>query len=135
MTGVKVHWSFWVICAFGIIWNAMSCMNFVMQFNPEILNKYPDEARKLVETRPAWSTMAFAVAVFGGLVGDILLILKRKLAFYVFIVAVLGIAITNIHTLQITSSPNILLGSGMSFLIGLFFIWYVTFCKNKSWLN
>ncbi len=135
MTGVKVHWSFWVICAFGIIWNAMSCMNFVMQFNPEILSKYPDEARKLVETRPAWSTMAFAVAVFGGLVGDILLILKRKLAFYVFIVAVLGIAITNIHTLQITSSPNILLGSGMSFLIGLFFIWYVTFCKNKSWLN
>ncbi len=135
MTGVKVHWSFWVICAFGIIWNAMSCMNFVMQFNPEILNKYPDEARKLVETRPAWSTIAFAVAVFGGLVGDMLLILKRKLAFYVFIVAVLGIAITNIHTLQITSSPNILLGSGMSFLIGLFFIWYVTFCKNKSWLN
>ena len=135
MTANKIHWSFWVICVIGLIWNAMSCMNFVMQFNPEMLSNYPDEARKLVESRPAWSTVAFAIAVFGGLVGDILLILKRKLALHIFILAVLGIVITNIHTLQIGSSANILVGSGMSLVIGLFFIWYVTFCKSKSWLS
>lgn len=113
----------------------MSCMNFIMQFDSEMLSNYPTEARKLVESRPVWSTVAFAVAVFGGLVGDVLLILKRKLAFYIFVIAVLGVVTTNIHTLQISSSANILVGSGMSLMIGLFFIWYVAFCKNKSWLN
>ena len=135
MSEFKIHWSFWLICVLGLIWNAMSCMNFVMQFDSEMLSNYPDEARKLVETRPAWSTVAFAVAVFGGLVGDVLLILKRKLALYVFSLSVLGVLLTNIHTLQISTSPNILVGSGMSLAIGLFFIWYVTYCKNKSWLS
>ena len=135
MSEFKIHWSFWLICVFGLIWNAMSCMNFVMQFNSEMLSNYPDEARKLVETRPAWSTFAFAVAVFGGLVGDVLLILKRKLALYVFSISVLGVLLTNIHTIQISTSPNILVGSGMSLAIGSFFVWYVTFCNNKSWLS
>ncbi len=135
MSESKIHWSFWVICVLGLIWNAMSCMNFIMQFDSEMLSNYPTEARKLVESRPVWSTVAFAVAVFGGLVGDVLLILKRKLAFYIFVIAVLGVVTTNIHTLQISSSANILVGSGMSLMIGLFFIWYVAFCKNKSWLN
>ena len=135
MSDFKIHWSFWLICVIGLIWNAMSCMNFVMQFDSEMLSNYPDEARKLVETRPAWSTVAFAVAVFGGLVGDVLLILKRKLALYVFSISVLGVLLTNIHTLQISTSPNILVGSGISLAIGSFFIWYVTFCKNKSWLS
>ena len=135
MSEIRIHWSFWLICVLGLVWNAMSCMNFVMQFNSEMLINYPEEARKLVETRPAWSTVAFAVAVFGGLVGDVLLILKRKLALYIFSISVLGVLSTNIHTLQITTSPNILVGSGMSLAIGSFFIWYVTFCKNRSWLS
>jgi len=135
MVSNKVHWSFWVICTIGIIWNAMSCMNFLMQLSPEILSNYPKEARDLVESRPIWSTIAFALAVFGGLIGDIFLFLKRKLAFHIFLLAIIGVVVTNIHTLNVGSSPNILVGSAMSFVIGLFFIWYVTFCKNKSWLN
>jgi len=79
---VKPHWSFWVICVVSLIWNAMGCMNFIMQMNPAILANFPEAAKSLVATRPIWATAAFALAVFGGLVGDVLLVLRKPIAYF-----------------------------------------------------
>jgi uncharacterized membrane protein YeiH len=66
----------------------------------------------------------FALAVFGGLVGDILLILKKAIAYYLFAASLLGVIVTNIHTIQVSSDMNILVGSLMSLVVSAFLIWY-----------
>lgn len=64
-----VHWSFWAIGAVGLIFNLMGCMNFVSQMNTDMVASMPEGYRALVESRPAWATGVFAIAVFGGALG------------------------------------------------------------------
>ena len=86
----------------------MGSMNFIMQMTPDMLTNYPEAAKSLIASRPIWATGAFAIAVFGGLIGDILLILKKSIAYYLFIASLLGVVVTNIHTLQVSNSIDIM---------------------------
>ncbi|NIQ13040.1 MAG: hypothetical protein GTO02_01110, partial [Candidatus Dadabacteria bacterium] len=84
-----------------LIWNVMGCINFLMQMNPEMINAYRETEQAIISGRPLWATIAFAVAVFGGALGCLLLMLKKSVAFYFFIVSLLGVIITMIHTLGV----------------------------------
>ena len=96
-----VHWSFWVIVPFMLIWNVMGCMNFFVQMNPDMVASYRGTEQAIISDRPVWATFGFAAAVFGGALGCILLMLKRSTAFYLFVISLLGVVVTMIHTLSI----------------------------------
>ncbi|MGI9270823.1 MAG: hypothetical protein ACR2QT_03545 [Woeseiaceae bacterium] len=100
-----VHWSFWVIGALALVWNALGGVNYIMQMNPDIVASFPDTQKAIINGRPAWATGGFAVGVFGGAIGAILLLLRKPLAVYVFIASLLGILVTMIHTFQVVRSP------------------------------
>lgn len=130
-----VHWSFWVISAVTLIWNVMGGINFFMQMNPDALADYPEAARSLVEGRPAWATGAFAIAVFGGALGCLLLLLRKSVAYYVFIASFLGVIVTNIHTFGVTRSTEIWVSSLMSLVVAVFLIWYSKRAERKNWIS
>lgn len=113
----------------------MGSINFIMQMNPETLANFPESAKSLISTRPLWATTAFALAVFGGLVGDIVLIQRKAVAYYLFIVSLLGVIVTNIHTIQVSSDMNIWVGSLMSLVVSAFLTWYSKTTKQKGWLS
>ncbi len=77
-----VHWSFWTIGAVALIWNAMGVINFLSQMNVETLAAMPALHRVIIEGRPAWATGAFAIAVFGGALGCLPLLLRKSAAYY-----------------------------------------------------
>ncbi len=135
MSEIKIHWSFWVICIAALIWNIMGSINFVMQMNPEMVAKFPEDAQSLIKSRPLWATIAFAVAVFGGVLAEILLLLKKATAYYLFIASFVGVIITNIHTFEVSSAIDIWVGSFMSFVIAAFLIWYTKYVQRKGWIN
>ncbi len=134
-THIKPHWSFWVICVVALIWNVMGSINFVMQTKPEMVANFPDAAQSLVASRPLWATIAFAIAVFGGVIAEILLLLKKSVAYYLFFASFLGALITNIHTFQVSSAVDIWVGSFMSLLIAAFLIYYSNLVQRKGWVN
>lgn len=105
-------------------------MNFIMQMNPETYANFPESAKSLISTRPLWATVAFALAVFGGLVGDILLIPRKAIAYYFFIASLLGVIVTNIHPILVSSDMNIWVGSLMSLVVVAFF--NMVFKNNKT---
>lgn len=113
----------------------MGSMNYFMQTNPEMVANYPEAAQSLIENRPLWATIAFAIAVFGGVLAEILLLLKKSVAYYIFVASFLGALITNIHTFQVTSAIDIWVGSLMSLIIAAFLIWYSKLVKRKIWIN
>jgi hypothetical protein len=133
-----VHWSFWVICTIALIWNVMGCINFIMQMNPDMVASYRESEQAIILGRPAWATVAFAIAVFGGTLGCLLLMLKKSVAYYLFISSLLGVAVTIIHTV----SADISFGIGevlgiivMPLAIAVFLIWYSKYVGTKGWVN
>ena len=134
----SIHWSFWLISALALIWNVMGCANYFMQMNPEILATYRESERMIVEGRPAWATATFALAVFGGAIGCVLLLIRRSAAIYLFIISLLGVVGTMIHTLTI----GIEFGTGeilgiilMPLAVALFLVWYASFARQKTWIS
>ncbi len=131
----KPHWSFWVICIVALIWNLMGSINFFMQMNPDTVVGYSDAAQSLIASRPLWATVGFAIAVFGGVVGDVLLLLKNSVAFYLFVASFICVIVANIHTVRVSDSPELLIGSFMSLVVAAFLIWYSKFAKSKTWIR
>lgn len=133
-----VHRSFWIIGAVALIWNVMGIINFFAQMNPEVLAAYRESERALVEGRPAWATGAFAIAVFGGALGCVLLLLRKSAAYYVFIASLLGVIVTMIHAF----GTGIDFGLGeilgiilMPIIVAGFLIWYAKRAKSMGWIN
>jgi hypothetical protein len=132
------HWSFWVICTLLLIWNLLGCINFLVQINPEMVSSYRETEQAMIAARPSWATVTFAVSVFGGALGCILLILKLPVSFYFFLVSMLGVLGTMIHTLGtgIDFGPGEVLGIIlMPLLVAVFLIWYSKYAVRKGWLN
>ena len=98
---VKRHWSFWLVCIAGLVWNAGGAANYLMQTNMEFVNSMPATHQAIIIGRPAWATGGFAVGVFSGALGCILLMLLRRSSQYVFIISVVGIVVTMVHTINV----------------------------------
>jgi hypothetical protein len=136
-----VHWSFWAIGAVTLIWNVMGVINFFVQMNADALASFPESHRAIIEGRPAWATGAFAVAVFGGALGCLLLLLRKSAAYYLFIASLLGVIVQLIHTLGIANltiyfSPfDILMIILMPLVVGAFLIWYSKWAESTGWIS
>jgi len=133
-----VHWSFWAIGAVALVWNVMGVINLFVQMNPDMLAAYRESERAIIEGRPAWATGAFAIAVFGGALGCLLLLLRKSAAFYLFIASLLGVIVTMIHTLGV----GIDFGFGeilgiilMPLVVSAFLIWYSKRAESKGWIS
>ena len=132
----RIHWSFWFIGALGLVFNLAGGVNFVSQMNPSIVDAMPVAYRTIVESRPAWATAAFAIAVFGGALGCLLLLLRKSVAYYVFIVSLLGAVAAQMPFFGMTDFPNAaLIGGLIQLVVTAFLIWYAKWAQGKGWIN
>ena len=140
-TVIGVHWRFWAIGAVALLWNVMGSINYVLQMIPDVLATYSESERAIVEGRPAWATGAFAIAVFGGTLGSLLLLLRKSAAYYLFIASLLGMIVTMIHTVSlavstIDFSPFEIAGVIlMPLVVAAFLIWYSKHAESKGWIS
>ena len=134
----SIHWSFWLIGTVMLIWNVMGCINFFVRMNPDMLVSYRESERTIIEGRPIWATGAFAIAVFGGAVGCLLLLLKKPVAYYLFVASLLGVIVTMVHTLGVGidfSLGQILGIILMPLVVAAFLIWYSRLAESKGWIS
>jgi hypothetical protein len=106
----------------------------------EALMQMPEEQRLLMESVPAWATAAFAVAVFGGTLGCVLLLLRKALATPVFIVSMVGVIVQLYHAIAIANAMEVYGPSGMVLpalvvIIGVLLIWYSRSSADKGWIS
>ena len=136
-----VHWSFWAIGAVALMWNVTGVINFFMQMNADGLAAMPESQRAIVEGRPVWATGAFAIAVFGGVLGCLLLLLRKSAAYYLFIASLLGVIVQMIPYLGMTGSTisfgpfEIFITILMPQMVAAFLIWYSKQAKSKGWIS
>lgn len=79
---------FWVVAALGFAWNVFGVVQFLETAQGTVgslmSNGLTKEQAELYAGLPLWMTSAFAVGVFGGVIGCILLLLKMPTAKTVF---------------------------------------------------
>jgi hypothetical protein len=140
-TDSGVHWSFWVLAAFALIWNALGSLNYLGQMNADLVATMPETHRAIVEGRPAWATGGFAVSVFAGALGGLLLLFRKLAAFYLFVASLLGAMVTMIHTIDVatskidfsTSEVGVMILSPL--IVAAFLIWYSKQAEGKGWIS
>ena len=132
---------FWVISAIAVIWNLMGVMAYLAQvmMSPEALQAMPENERLLIESVPAWSISAFAIAVWGSTLGGILLLLRKKMATPVFIIAFVGIVVQMYYNVFMSKAFEVYGPGGiampiMVFTIGVFLIWFSRMSTANGWL-
>ena len=136
-----VHWSFWVLAAFALIWNVLGSLNYLGQMNADLVATMPETHRAIIEGRPAWATGGFAVSVFAGALGGLLLLLRKSAAFYLFVASMIGGMVTMIHTIDVASSKidfsTVEIGVMIlaPLMVAAFFIWYSKQGKGKGWIG
>jgi hypothetical protein len=136
-----VHWSFWLIGAVALIWNVMGVINYVWQMNADAVAAMPETHRAIIEGRPVWATGGFAIAVFGGALGCVLLLLRKSAASYLFVASLLGVIVTMIHTLGVAASIvdfspfEILMMILLPLVVAAFLIWYSKQAESKGWTS
>lgn len=78
----------------GVGWNAFGVVQFLksLQNTPESLAKMGMTAEQaaVYSSYPAWMTAAFAVGVFGGLLGSVALVVRLRTAVPLFVASVVG---------------------------------------------
>ena len=86
---------FKVIAVVALLWNLLGCFAFVsdLRLTPEDVAKLPEAQQALYNARPDWAIASTAIAVIGGALGCIALILGKKWALPVFVVSLIGILV------------------------------------------
>lgn len=134
----RVGWSFWLIALAALIWHAMGSVNFVMQLDPEAIASFPDSHRAVIENRPAWGTAAFGISVFGGVVGAVLLLMRKALAAHAFALALLGTIVVMIQSIGSVggfSAFELVLMVAMPVAVPAYLILYARKVQARGWIT
>jgi uncharacterized membrane protein len=92
--GNKTPWWFWVVSAVALLWNLMGVGAYISDATmsqEDMVANYGQVLADAAAAQPVWVTGAYAVAVFAGALGCLLLLLRKKLAAPVFIVSLLAV--------------------------------------------
>lgn len=100
---------FKVVAVLALLWNLLGCFAFFsdLRISPEDLAKLPEAQQALYAARPGWAVAATAIAVIGGVLGSIGLLLRKKWAFPVFVLSLLGIVVQDVGLLVLADGVSL----------------------------
>ncbi len=134
--------AFWIIAVVALIWNLMGVMAYLSQafMTDEAKALLPEAERALFDSVPAWATAAFAIAVFGGLLASVALLMRKTIAKYLFLVSLIGILVQMIYNFFISGAMDVYWPGGMIMpvmviILGVFLYMHSKKSIINGWLN
>jgi surface polysaccharide O-acyltransferase-like enzyme len=108
--------------------------------SPEVMATLPDAQRELYENTPTWATAAFAVAVHGGALGCLLLILKKNLAGLLLQLSLAGVLVQMYHSFFISKNfdvfgPGAMVMPVMVIIIAIYLVRLAAKAKARKWTS
>jgi hypothetical protein len=139
----RTPWHIWLVGVIAVLWNGYGCFDYTMTQTQGLAWL---QSMGMGETQiayfnamPAWTHAAWAVGVWGGALGGLFLLLRRRWAFPVFVASFLGWAAGAIYSFVLSNGLEVM-GSvwPMQIVIGaacLFFIWYARMMAKRGVLR
>lgn len=132
-----------IVGLLGLAWNIFGTYQFIVSVNAtseSLIAIGMSEAQAMVMTKhPLWMTVSFAIGVFGGLIGSILLLLKKAISEKIFLVSLFGYIVLYIGDITegifeaIGKSQVIILTTVVIIAFGLWF--FARAYRRKGILN
>jgi len=122
---VRTPWHLWAVGIIAILWSAMGAVDYIMTQtqNEAYLSKFTPEQLAYFTSFPVWVVAAWAIAVWGGVLGALLLLLKRKLAVWVLLVSLIAMVLTTIHNFVLSDGMEVMGdGESLGFTAAIFVI-------------
>lgn len=142
MSSIKPPIYFWAISIVMLVWNILGIAAFIsdISISSEALAEMSAEKRALYVGVPAWATAAYALAVFGGTLGCIALLMRRPVAVPLLVASLIGVLVQMSHALLISNTLEVmgtavLVMPAIITLIAIFLIWFSYMAKNRAWLS
>ena len=125
---------FWIISAIALIWNGMGVMQYLQQaYNTESFQAMcTPEQLEMYANLPSWYTAVFAFAVFGGLLGCIALLLRKKFAYTLLLISLIAAIIQMSYITFSLKMANVM--TPMIIIVGILLVWLAKKGIAKGWL-
>ena len=143
LRGARTPSHLWVVGVLAALWNGFGCFDYVMtqtRRDEWFVQMGMTEAQlTYFNAMPAWTHAAWAIGVWGGLLGALLLLLRRKWATPVFVVSFLGWLAGAVYAFALSDGIEAMGPMWpMQIVIGaacIFFIWYAWTMGKKGVLR
>lgn len=114
----------WVVGVLSLLWNLFGAMDYLMTQtqNEAYMGQYTPEQLDFFYGFPAWLVAFWAIAVWGAVAGSILLLMRKRYAFHVFLVSFLCLVVTSIHNYGFAGATDIVGGAGLVFSVIIFVV-------------
>lgn len=91
-------WHLWLVGILGGLWSTIGLASFMItQMNVEsVMSQFPPEQRAYFESFPLWADGLWAMGVFGGVIGCIVLLMRKRLAFPLLVASGIGAITSNL---------------------------------------
>jgi len=125
-----------------VLWSAVGAFDYTAsQLRIEsYMSQFPPEQLEYFYGFPAWSVAAWAVGVWGSLIGSLGLLLRKSWAVWVFGASIAGLALTTLYNFVLSDGLSIM-GSGAAvftaviWIIALFLFFYARAMAKRGALR
>ena len=140
----KPTMSYWIVAATLLAWNLLGLYMYYGQSTATaqtfIDAKYTAEQIAFVMAEPAWAHSAYAIAVNAGVLGAILLLLRKAWAVPLFVLSLIGALLQDLDAYVLRGALDyfdaVWLAIPITVLVVCVFeIWYSSQAKAKGWLS
>ena len=110
-------WHLWVIGIVALVWSAMGAMDYVMTQtrNEAYMSGFTPEQLTFFYGIPAWAVATWAISVWGGVLGALLLLIRRRYAVWVFLASLIAMVITAFQNYVLSNGIEVI---GDAFILG-----------------
>jgi len=121
---VRTPWHLWVIGVIALLWNAMGAFDYLMTQtkNAAYMSAFTPEQLEYFYGFPTWVIAAWAIAVWGGVLGSLLLLLRKRYAVWVFLVSFVAMVLTTIHNYVLSDGLKIFTDAGTKVFTAVIFL-------------
>ncbi len=133
---------FKLVAGLAVAWNLLGVVAYIAQtmMTPEAFAAMSPAEQDLYTSTPAWATGAFAIAVFGGAAGSLLLFLRKALAESILVLSLAGVVVQMFHSFFMSNAFEVYGPGGaimpvLVLLIAIALVWLARSAKTKGWIT
>jgi len=114
-------WHLWAIAVASVLWNGVG----VWQWYQKVIGAQAYWSALTMEqvfylrSAPMWTDVAFGVAVWCGLLGALMLLLRRKLAFNAFVAGLIAMLAHSVYVLALSNGREVLGAAGLASVVAV----------------
>ena len=123
----------------SVIFMAIGCAGYLASVltDPSSL---PVDQRNLMEARPIWMIAAYAIAVWVGLAGSVLLLMRRKLAEPLLLVSLVTAVLTFLPYAIVPAVSDLVTTNDIAVAVAVLAItwtiyWFARHSRQRAWLR